>query len=136
MTATLSTLNSEISNLKALHSTLSSNIGTLQTSLSQADNTISSAKRRAQRGEIPPVDEILTAPTIVSRQLYSVVCEEAGINAAIDALQEGFVRGRVGSEIWARRTRELAREGFRRRWVAKKIGRGMGLDLDVGRFTA
>lgn len=77
---------------------------------------------------------MLTAPTVVARQLYDAACEERGIEASILALQEGFVRGRVGSEIWARRTRELAREGFKRRWMVRKVGGGMGLDLEAGRY--
>lgn len=77
------------------------------------------------------MDEMLTAPTVVGKQLYDVVCEERGIEAGIWALQEGFVRGRISVEVWARKTRELAREGFRRRVVAGKIGRGMGLESNV-----
>ena len=72
---------------------------------------------------------MLTAPTVVGKQLYDVVCEERGIEAAIFALQEGLVRGRVGTDVWARKTRELAREGFRRRWLGEKVGRGMGLEV-------
>ncbi|ETI20090.1 hypothetical protein G647_08124 [Cladophialophora carrionii CBS 160.54] len=131
---TMQTLNSELANLKTLHTTLSSNISLLQSSLKSADGTISSSHSRASRNDIPAVDEMLTAPTVVARQLYDAACEERGIEAAILALQEGFVRGRVGSEIWARRTRELAREGFKRRWMVKKIGHGMGLDLDAGSY--
>ncbi|KAJ9603093.1 Suppressor protein stp22 of temperature-sensitive alpha-factor receptor and arginine permease [Cladophialophora chaetospira] len=131
---TMHLLNNELTNLKQLHSTLSSNISLLQSSLAKADGTISSAHTRASRNEIPAVDEMLTAPTVVARQLYDAACEERGIEAAILALQEGFVRGRVGSEVWARRTRELAREGFKRRWMVRKIGGGMGLDLDAGSY--
>ncbi|KIW62271.1 hypothetical protein, variant [Phialophora macrospora] len=131
---TMQTLNSELANLKTLHATLSSNISLLQSSLTKADGTISSAHARASRNEIPAVDEMLTAPTVVARQLYDAACEERGIEAAILALQEGFVRGRVGSEVWARRTRELAREEFKRRWMVKKIGHGMGLDLEAGAY--
>jgi ESCRT-I complex subunit TSG101 len=130
----MQTLNSELANLKTLHATLSSNISLLQSSLTKADGTISSAHTRASRNEIPAVDEMLTAPTVVARQLYDAACEERGIEAAILALQEGFVRGRVSSEVWARRTRELAREEFKRRWMVRKIGQGMGLDLEAGAY--
>lgn len=65
---------------------------------------------------------------MVGKQLYDTVAEERGIEAAIMALQEASVRGRVGSEVWGRRTRELAREGFRRRYLARKVGVGMGLE--------
>ena len=65
----------------------------------------------------------------MGRQLYDTVSEERGIEAAMFALQEAFVRGRVGSDVWGRRMRELAREGFRKRWMERKVGRGMGLDM-------
>ena len=72
---------------------------------------------------------MVTAPTVVGRQLYDVVCEERGVEAAIWALQEGFVRGRIGSDVWSKQTRSLAREGFRKRYLARKVGKGMGLDM-------
>lgn len=74
---------------------------------------------------------MLVPPTVVARQLYDAACEERGIEAAILALQEGFVRGRVGADVWSRRTRELAREGFKRRWVERKVARGMALDMSM-----
>ena len=76
----------------------------------------------------PKVDEMLTAPTVVGKQLYDVVCEERAIEAGIRALQDGLIRSRVGSDVWARKTRELAREGFRKKVVARKIAVGMGLE--------
>ena len=77
---------------------------------------------------MPHVDEMLVPPTVVARQLYDVACEERGIEAAILALQDGFVHGRVASDVWSRRTRDLAREGFKRRWMGRKVARGLGLD--------
>lgn len=74
---------------------------------------------------------MLVPPTVVSRQLYDAACEERGIEAAILALQEGFVRGRIPADVWSRRTRELAREGFKRRWVERKVARGMALDMGM-----
>ena len=78
---------------------------------------------------------MLTAPTVVARQLYDSACEERGIEAAILALQEGFVKGRVSGDVWAKRTRELAREGFKRKWMVRKIGEGMALDLEAGGYA-
>ena len=71
---------------------------------------------------------MLITPHVVSTQLYNVVAEERGLEAAILALQEAFTRGRVGSEVWSKKTRELSREEFKKRWVGRKIGRGMGLE--------
>lgn len=127
--ATLQNLTTELHNLKALHSTLSSNISLLSTSLANSDKVITSAKARAAKNDIPAVDEMLVPPTVVARQLYDAACEEKGIETTILALQEGFVRGRVGSEVWSRRTRELAREAFKRRWMVRKVATGMGLEV-------
>lgn len=127
--STQHTLSTELANLQTLHSTLTSNLSVLSTSLAKSDKVISSAKSRAAQNDIPSVDEMLVPPNVVARQLYDAACEERGIEAAIMALQEGFVRGRVGADIWSRRTRELAREEFRRRWMERKVAKGMGLDL-------
>ncbi|KAK5453505.1 hypothetical protein LTS15_006690 [Exophiala xenobiotica] len=127
--STLHSLGSELSNLQTLHSTLTSNLSLLSTSLSKSDGVISSARQRASQSDIPHVDEMLVPPTVVARQLYDAACEEKGIEAAILALQEGFVRGRVGADVWSRKTRELAREEFKRRWMERKVAKGMGLDL-------
>lgn len=110
---------------------MTSNLNLLRASLNKSDAVISDAATRSAQGDIPRVDDMLVPPTVVAKQLYDNACEERGIESAIFALQEAFVRGRVGSEVWARRTRELAREGFRRRWMVRKVGRGMGLDLDL-----
>ena len=74
------------------------------------------------------MDETLTAPSVVGKQLYDVVCDERGIEVTLRALYEALVRGRLGADSWARKTRELGREGFRRKVLARKIGSGLGLD--------
>ncbi|KIW14828.1 hypothetical protein PV08_07613 [Exophiala spinifera] len=127
--STLTTLSAELTNLQTLHSTISANLSLLSTSLSKSDGVISSARQRASQNDIPAVDDMLVPPTVVARQMYDAACEERGIENAILALQEGFVRGRVAPDIWSRKTRELAREGFRRRWMERKVAKGMGLDL-------
>ena len=108
---------------------MQSNVSILQSALRSSNAAIADAQSRAAKGDIPNVDEMLTAPTVVGKQLYDVVCEERGIEASVWALQEGFVRGRISMEVWARKTRELSREGFRKRWLAAKIGKGMGLEM-------
>jgi ESCRT-I complex subunit TSG101 len=124
----LRTLESELAQLQALQSTLSGNVSILQSSLREADKCISSAHARSQRGEIPKIDDMLTAPTVVGKQLYDVVCDERGIEAAIWALQAALTRGRISIDVWAKKTRELSREGFKRKVLSGKIARGMGLE--------
>lgn len=119
--------------LSTLNSTLTSNISLLQTSLSQADSSIANAKQRSAAGDVPKIDNMLIPTNTVSKQLYDVVTEERGIESAILALQDAFVGGRVTAEVWGKRTRELGREAFRRRWLQRKVGVGMGLDVEVER---
>lgn len=120
-------LGSEVPQLMALQSTLQSNISILHSALASADHTISAAHSRSAANDLPSVDDMLVPPTVVAKQLYDTVCDERGIEAGLWSLQIALGRGRIGIESWAKRGRELAREGFRRKWLAKKIGRGMGL---------
>lgn len=124
----LQTLESEVASLTQLHQTLTSNSAILQSSLQQADNVIRDAQKRQQRGEVPRIDDILTAPTVVGKQLYETVAQQRGIDAAIWALQTALVRGRVGGDLWARQTRTLAREAFMKRALEDTIADGLGLE--------
>ncbi|KAG0153588.1 tumor susceptibility protein [Penicillium digitatum] len=146
--AALATLQGELSALNALHTTLQSNTTVLQQSIHRADATIADAQARstsistssapstsATPGDItsglPPIDDVLVAPTVVGKQLYDLVAEEQGIQQALYALQAALVRGVTGVDSWSRHTRSLAREALLKRALIRKIGRGMGLDESV-----
>ncbi|KAL3466145.1 UEV domain-containing protein [Aspergillus heterothallicus] len=141
----IATLQSEISSLNSLNSTLESNSSVLQQSLHRADAVIADAQSRgssnttqpssstdpagaAGTSGLPPIDDVLVAPTVVGKQLYDLVAEERGIQQAIYALQAALVKGVIGVETWSRHTRGLAREAFMKQALIRKIGRGMGLD--------
>ncbi|PWY86536.1 UEV-domain-containing protein [Aspergillus sclerotioniger CBS 115572] len=137
--AAIATLQGEISSLSALNSTLQTNTLTLQQSLHRADGVIADAQSRisssapssstdAAASGLPPIDEVLVAPTVVGKQLYDLVAEERGIQQAIYALQAALVKGVIGVETWSRHTRGLAREAFLKRALIRKIGKGMGLE--------
>ncbi|OKL63266.1 hypothetical protein UA08_01686 [Talaromyces atroroseus] len=144
------TLQSEISTLNNYQAAIQSNINILQQSLHRADAVIADAKARASRkpssahntpppdqtgavsvadGGLPPIDEVLVAPTVVGKQLYDLVADERGIQQAIYALQAALVKGVIGADTWSRHTRSLAREAFIKRALIRKIAQGMGLDL-------
>lgn len=143
----IATLQGEITTLNTLNSTLQSNTSILQQSLHQADAVIADAQTRisspipqtstaeassgvtdGRRGGLPPIDDVLVAPTVVGKQLYDLVAEERGIQQAIYSLQAALVKGVIGVEAWSRHTRGLAREAFLKRALIKKIGKGMGLE--------
>ncbi|OGM45316.1 ESCRT-I component [Aspergillus bombycis] len=137
--AAIATLQGEISSLNTLNSSLQSNTSTLQQSLHRADAVIADAQGRISSSAaqssldpvpsgLPPIDEVLVAPTVVGKQLYDLVAEERGIQQAIYALQTAHVKGMIGVETWSRHTRGLAREAFLKRALIRKIGKGMGLD--------
>lgn len=122
------TLQAELNQLQTLQSQLQLNISSLNSTISSADRTISDAQSSSSPDKIPAIDDLVIPPTVVARQLYDNVAEQRSYEAAIYALTEGLARGRIGSEMWARKTRECAREEFRRKWLVRRIGRGMGLD--------
>ncbi|KAJ5861879.1 uncharacterized protein N7529_009189 [Penicillium soppii] len=119
----LATLQGEVSALNSLHATLQSNTAVLQQSIHRADATIADAPP-----DLPPIDDVLVAPTIVGKQLYDLVAEEQGIQQALYALQAALVKGIIGVDSWSKHTRSLAREALLKRALIRKIGRGMGLE--------
>jgi len=139
--AAITNLQNEIAALNNLNATLQSNTAILQQSLHRADAVIADAQARISTpppaGEaaadgrasgLPPIDEVLVAPTVVGKQLYDLVADERGIQRAIYALQAALVKGVIGVETWSRHTRGLAREAFLKRALIRKIGKGMGLE--------
>ncbi|RAK72838.1 putative endosomal sorting complex protein TSG101 [Aspergillus fijiensis CBS 313.89] len=144
--AAIATLQGEISSLTTLNATLQSNTSILQHTLHRADGVIGDAQTRISSlsgapssstsdattaaSGLPPIDEVLVAPTVVGKQLYDLVAEERGIQQAIYALQAALVKGVIGMETWSRHTRGLAREAFLKRALIRKIGKGMGLELE------
>lgn len=145
----MATLQGEVTALNSLHATLQSNTAVLQQSIHRADATIADAQARsvsisssapstsAAAGSsdppsgLPPIDEVLVAPTVVGKQLYDLVAEEQGLQHALYALQAALVRGVIGVDSWSRHTRGLARDAFLKRALIRKIGRGMGLEETV-----
>lgn len=148
--AAMATLQGEVTALNALHANLQANTTILQQSIHRADATIADAQARsasistssapatsAAAGSseppagLPPIDEVLVAPTVVGKQLYDLVADEQGLQHALYALQAALVRGVIGVDSWSRHTRGLAREAFLKRALIRKIGRGMGLEETV-----
>lgn len=140
----MATLQGEIAALNSFHTTLQTNTSTLQQSIHRADATIADAQARSASATpsaptnpsetpsgLPPIDDVLVAPTVVGKQLYDLVAEEQGLQHALYALQAALVRGVIGVDLWSRHTRGLAREAFLKRALIQKIGRGMGLEEAV-----
>lgn len=124
--------------MNAFHANIQSNTQILQQSLRRADGVIADAKSRISSSSassskhpagLPAIDEVLVPPTVVGKQIYDLVTDERGIQRAIYALQSALVRGRVGVDVWAKSTRNLAREAFLKKALIRKAANGMGLTV-------
>ncbi|KAL8942913.1 MAG: hypothetical protein Q9216_001388 [Gyalolechia sp. 2 TL-2023] len=123
---TMNNINHEISQLNHLQALLDSNENILRQAMHDADKILDDAKRR----EVPAVEEVLVAPTVVAGQLYESVIEERVLEECRVVVGKALDKGRIGGDIWAKQTRSLAREEFLKKALIKKISRGMGLVED------
>jgi ESCRT-I complex subunit TSG101 len=62
----------------------------------KADEVIASAVDR----EVPGVDEVLVAPTVVGGQLYELICEERAVGDAMFVLGRALERERIGVDVF------------------------------------
>ncbi|KAI4201460.1 MAG: hypothetical protein LQ350_003219 [Teloschistes chrysophthalmus] len=119
----LNKINQEISQLSDLQAMLDSNEKILRQSMRDADQVLEDAKRR----DVPAVEEVLVAPTVVAGQLYENVIEERVLEETRAVVARALDKGRIAGDVWAKQTRSLAREEFLKKALIKKIARGMGL---------
>jgi ESCRT-I complex subunit TSG101 len=119
-------MQSELYQLDELEKMLASNEKILRESMQEADRVAESVRQR----EVPSVDEVLVAPTVVGEQLYQLVAEERSISDAMFLLARALDNGRVGADVFVKQTRNLAREQFLKKALINKISEGMGLTLD------
>ncbi|KEQ68951.1 UEV-domain-containing protein [Aureobasidium namibiae CBS 147.97] len=124
-----SRLSNELSQLTVLDNTLTTNERILHQALSDCDRVIADSKSTPQ----PPIDDVLVAPTVASTQLWNLQADEAAIREALWCLQRAVGAGRVGSEVFIKMTRSLARELFLKMALSKKVARGLGLDVGGSR---
>lgn len=98
LTSTLNAVNTEISQLNDLEKLLSSNEAILHQAMRDADKVLEDAKRR----EVPKIDEVLVAPTLVAGQLYEAVAEQRAIEDCRGLLGRALDKGRIGGAVWAK----------------------------------
>ncbi|KAL8741533.1 MAG: hypothetical protein Q9184_008376, partial [Pyrenodesmia sp. 2 TL-2023] len=127
---TLNSINREMSQLSDLQALLDSNEKILRKAMHDADKVLDDAKRR----DVPAIEDVLVAPTVVARQLYENVVEERVLEECRTVIGKALDKGRIGADVWAKdkvdvqqQTRSLAREEFLKKALIKKISRGMGL---------
>lgn len=120
-------LQSEAGQLTQLSQVLTSNAHILHEALRRADGVIEGSKHQPA----PDVDELLVAPTVAANQLYALVAEERALGDAVFMMGRAVERGRVAPAVFAKTTRWLAREWFLKKALARKVGVGMGMGIDV-----
>ncbi|KAI9884268.1 MAG: cysteine desulfurase [Watsoniomyces obsoletus] len=127
MLRSLSSIQAELDQLTNLETTLSTNERILNEAMRDADAVIKDANSRT---DLPGVDELLVAPTVVGQQLYKTIAEERALEDVGYVLAKALDRGRIGLDAYLKQMRHLARERFWRMALVEKIGRGMGLDMN------
>ncbi|KAF2746318.1 UEV-domain-containing protein, partial [Sporormia fimetaria CBS 119925] len=119
-----SKLQYEVDQLKDLDSVLTTNERVLQDAMREADRVMEDARTR----QVPDVDDVLVAPTVVGGQLYALCAEERALGDVLFVLSRGLDGGRVSAEVFVKQTRSLAREQFLKKALIKKIAKGLALD--------
>jgi ESCRT-I complex subunit TSG101 len=91
-----SRLQSELDQLQQLDATLASNEHILGAAMVEADRVMDDARTR----QVPDVDEVLVAPTVVGGQLYALCAEEHACADALFVLARALDKGRVGADVF------------------------------------
>ena len=89
-------LQSEVEELQRLDAALATNERILRETMREADRVIEGCKGR----QLPDVDEVLVAPTVVGGQLWNLIAEERAIEDARVALQRALGRGRISGDVF------------------------------------
>lgn len=100
---TLNSINREMSQLNDLQGLLDSNEKILRQAMHDADKVLDDAKRR----DVPAVEDVLVAPTVVARQLYENVVEERVLEECRTVIGKALDKGRIGADVWAKVRRIL-----------------------------
>lgn len=95
---TLNSVNQEIAQLNDLQALLDSNEKILRQAMLDADGVLEDAKRR----DVPAVEQVLVAPTVVAGQLYENVVEERVLEECRTVVGKALDKGRIGGDVWAK----------------------------------
>lgn len=95
---TMNRIDHEVSQLNALQALLDSNENILRQAMHDADKVLDDAKRR----EVPAVEEVLVAPTVVAGQLYENVIEARVLEECRIVVAKALDKGRIGGDTWAK----------------------------------
>ncbi|KAI5820296.1 UEV domain-containing protein [Pyronema omphalodes] len=123
--AAQSNLEREVHDLNHISQMCDKNAEILKERIAAADKVIAECKQR----ELPDVDAVVVAGSVLENQMYELVAEEAAISDTIWVLARALDKGRegMGLEVFLKHTRILAREQFMKKALIVKIKDEMGL---------
>lgn len=113
----------ETNTAKALTDDANDNARILNERIESAKNVISQARTK----EIPPIDELVLAETVVYNQLYSLVAADKAIDDTYYVLDKALENDRMDLQAYMKHTRALAREQFSKRALVTKISAQIGV---------
>ena len=88
---------------------------------------IETALAKLKTTQLPPIDDIVTAPYPLYRQLFEAHAEELAIDDAIYLLGEALGKNRLSVEIYLRKVRELSAQQYKMRALMDKCRNVAGL---------
>lgn len=91
-------MQAELAQLAQLDALLAGNERILAEAMREADRVIEGVARR----ELPAVDDVLVAPTLVGEQLYGLVADERSIADAMHMLVRALDKGRIGADVFVK----------------------------------
>ncbi|KAL9604047.1 MAG: hypothetical protein Q9219_000809 [cf. Caloplaca sp. 3 TL-2023] len=95
---TLNKINQEMSQLHDLQALLDSNERILRQAMVDADKVLNDAKHR----DVPAVEDVLVAPTVVAGQLYENVIEAQVLEDCRAVVAKALDKGRISGDVWAK----------------------------------
>lgn len=96
----------------------------LRERIAMADRVIHDCRTR----ELPDVDSMVVAGSVVETQLYDLVAEDMAIEDTIYVLGKALDRERIGLDVFLKHARTLAREQFLKKALIRKISEELGIE--------
>ncbi|KAI5853932.1 ESCRT-I component [Tricharina praecox] len=122
--AALLQLEREAHELRHINGVCNSDAEILRERIAMAEAVIQDCRTR----ELPDVDAMVVAGSVVETQLYELVAEEMAIEDTIYVLSKALDRERITLEVFLKHARTLAREQFMKKALIQKISEELGID--------
>jgi len=95
----------------------------LRERIAMAEGVIQDANNR----EVPPIDSVVVAPTVLHTQLYDLVTEDMAIEDTLYVLEKALDKERITLDVFLKHARTLAREQYLKKALVRKISEQLGI---------